>query len=536
MMYKIIKKIGIITLLFIFILQNFIYLNYSFAENLDKEVLILYEGRNYLNDKRDSVSAIEDLLGHYNSKVYSEKLSKTKSYDFSKYDIIFVLALDKDIDYKNMIEALKNCNKKIIWIGNGIEKFLKNTNYPLVFKGEVFDMVSVSYRKQGTGDMKTFNVEENRSFYKIESLSDSNNIYSVLTDGLNDIPFILESQNLTYISRLDMNEPLFYIFADYLNQILYRKLYDSDKVLISIEDVHIFSDYEELKKKADILYQNKVKFTIGLIPYVRQGESKHIASFTDSSKFIDTLKYMQDKGGSIIIHTYVHKLNNDNITISEKNKNLDNLETYFSQAVSDCMEEGLMPIGYEASHANLTENEKKRLKTMFSTAYGQLFIDEGNYIVYPFELYHTKNFNKFFPINLGYVDKNIENEFGMIESWLDKISLVDGYYGGIYFHSSTESLYVQELINILRSRGITLADPLEEDYFINTKYYQINQIEQKVTITQNELSKSDRIQNMYDELFMAITTILAITVTLFAYILRKSIYNQKKNMFKGKSR
>ena len=536
MMYKIIKKIGILTLIFIFLLQNFIYLDYSFAGDLDKEVLILYEGRNYFNDKRDSVSAIEDLLGHYHSKVYSEKLSKTKTYDFSKYDIIFILGLDKDIDYPNMIESLKNCDRKIIWIGNGIEQFLKKTNYPVVFKGEAFDIVSVSYRKQGTGDIKTFNLEEDRGFYKIESLSDSNNIYSVLTDGLSEFPLIVESQNLTYISRLDMNEPLFYIFADYLNRNLYRKLYDSDKVLISIEDVHIFSDYEELKKKVDILYQNNVKFTIGLIPYVRQGESKHIASFTDSSKFIDTLKYMQEKGGSIILHTYVHRLNDDKITISEKNKNLDNLETYFAQAVSDCMKEGLMPIGYEASHVNLTENEKKRLKTMFSSAYGQLFIDEENYIVYPFELYHTKNFNKFFPINLGYVDKNIENEFGIIESWLDKISLVDGYYGGIYFHASTDTLYIQKIINILRGRGISLADPLEEDYFINTKYYQINQTEQKITITKNNLSKSDRIQNMYDELFMAITTILAITVTLFAYILRKSIYAQKKNMFKGKTR
>lgn len=515
---------------FFFISENIV-----FAEELDKEVLILYEERNFFGDSRDSVSAIEDLLGHYKAKVYVEKLSKTKKYDFKKYDLILVIALDRDLDYPNMNESLNEYENKIIWLGNGIERFLNTNEYPLAFDEEEFNLKSVSYRRQGTGDLKTFSLGEKRGFYKVRSLSDKNKIHATLTDGMSEFPFIIESKNLIYISRVDINEPLFYIFSDYLSTILYKKVYREDTVLISIEDVHIFSDYENLKNLADLLYENNIDFIIGFIPYVRQSNSKHISAFTESKKFIETLNYMQEKGGSIVLHTYVHNITEDEIGISRENtKELENLEGYFDKAVRDCVENGLLPIGYSSSHVYLTHEERAKAKELFSSTYGQVFINEGNYIVYPFELYETPNFNKLFPINLGYVNSESEDEFDMIDSWLDKISIVDGYYAGVYFHSSTDELYMQKLIDILKLRGIITAKPLDENHTVKTRFYNIELKDNQKIINKNTLETNNKMESVYTNLFFVITLILSFTLIIFSTILRKSIKSQKENMFKGR--
>lgn len=509
-------------------------LDISFANTLNQKILILYEERNFFADKRDSIAAIQDLLGHYKVSTVTEKLSKTKNYDFKNYDIVFVVALDRNIDYPNLNEGLNNYENKIIWLGNGIQNFLSTNNYPLIYEEEGFNLNSVSYRKQGTGDLKKFSLGEKRGFYKIRSLSDNNKIKATLSDGFYEYPFIIESKNLTYISRVDINEPLFYIFADYLSTFLYKKYYSEDKILISIEDVHIFSDYQNLKDLTDILYSHNIEFTIGFIPYVRQETSRHITSFTESKQFIETLKYMQEKGGSIVLHTYVHNITEDEIRISRENtKALESIEGYFNKAVKDCVENGLFPIGYSASHAYLEKEERDLTKKIFSSSYGQVFINEGNYIVYPFELYDTKNFNQFFPINLGYVQSSEENKFGMIDLWLDKISVVEGYFGGIYFHSSTDKIYLEELINKLISRKTEFAKPLDKNHFVNTNHYNLEFKQNQKNITKNMVESKNKLERVYGNLFFAITIILTITVLLFGVILRKNLKKRKETMFKG---
>ena len=207
------------------------------------------------------------------------------------------------------------------------------------------------------------------------------------------------------------------------------------------------------------MHDNQMPFTIGLIPYIQQEGADYITSFTEVYEFVETLKYMQANGGSIILHTYVHEMNDNAVTISELEQR--DIKQFFDKAISDCLQNGLIPIGYEAPHVYLSKNEYDALKSIFSTTFGQVSITENNYIIYPYELYNTSSFNKLYPFNLGYINPNEQDAFKMMDNRLKRIELVNGFFAGINFHSSVEKSYLERLIQLLKSSSINSYDPLK---------------------------------------------------------------------------
>ncbi|MGB3365861.1 MAG: DUF2334 domain-containing protein [Acidaminobacteraceae bacterium] len=501
---------------------------------MSKNILVLYEERSFYGDSRDTVSAMEDLLGNYQSNVEETKISDLKNYDFNEFDYVFVIALDREINDEKFYEGLLNFSGKIIWFGNSIDTLIELGNYPLEYKGEVYDLLSVRYRKSTTGDEKKFSIGTKRAFYRIDSLSSENDIYSWLSDGTEEFPFIISSENLIYVSRVDINEPLFYIFSDFLNQLFYKKNNVQNQFLISIEDVHVFSDYDNLRNLADRLYSSNVPFTIGLIPYIQQEGADYITYFTEVSEFVEVLKYMQDKGGSIILHTYVHEMSEDGLEISTLEKNpLSDLDNYFDQAIGDCIDNGLIPIGYESPHSFLSEADYKKLKGIFSNAYGQIAITDGNYIIFPFEIYDTKNFNVFYPFNLGYITPLEKDSFRLIEERFDRIKLVDGYFAGVYFHNYLEPEYIDQLINILLRENVRIFNPLEESVSVKSEKYSIEILDNKIVIDDSSLVlEESKVSIFFNALSGWFRYLLLFALSIFILILFRSFTRQRKNMFK----
>ncbi|MBF4692725.1 DUF2334 domain-containing protein [Fusibacter sp. Q10-2] len=509
-----------------------ILMSLSYAEGkLEKKVLILYEERYFYGDTRDTVTAMENLLGHYQTQVVEHKISDLKSYNFEAYDFVFILALDQEIESPRFYEALAQYEGELIWLGKSVEPLIKLKKYPLMYEGEVYDLLSIRYSKALTGDEKTFSIGTKRAFYKVRSMSPENRVYAWLSDGTDEFPFIVHTGNLYYISRVDINEPLFYIFSDFLNQLFYEKHYQENHFLISIEDVHVFSDYEQLKALTDVLYKNKVPFTIGLIPFVQQEGVDYITDFTEVSAFIDVLNYMQGHGGSIVLHTYVHEMKDDTLTISKLEAR--DIKQYFDRAISECLQNGLVPIGYEAPHAFLSKEEYDALKSIFTTAFGQIAITENNYIIYPYELYDTVNFNKLYPLNLGYIDPSDKDAFKIIDERLKRIELVNGFFAGIYYHSSVETFYLESLIARLKSEGIMSYDPLQDQHAITSRDFEVNIDNGRIDINSYiETVPKSPLSLFIDRLALVFSYVLFAIFIAFVVILTRSIRKQRRNLFK----
>jgi uncharacterized protein YdaL len=141
---------------------------------------------------------------------------------------------------------------------------------------------------------------------------------AVRADG-STIPWAVKSGNLTYIgeipfSYVDGNDR-YLAFSDMLYDLLAPATATRHRAAVRIEDVGPDADPAELRAVADYLSSKKVPFTVAVYPRYRDPkgvENNGVAQdYTLASKplVVSALKYMQTKGGTLLMHGYTHQLN-----------------------------------------------------------------------------------------------------------------------------------------------------------------------------------------------------------------------------------
>ena len=510
----------------------------GFAETgLEKRVLILYESRYFYGDARDVVLVVEELLGHFQTKVDSLDINQWDAVDFSDYDVVMYMTLDKEPSHSEVLSALKAYDGQIFWLGRGIETFLTKSDYHMAYNGVLDNLMNIKYKKSLTGQDQVFNIGVQRTFYNVIPTSEHAEVDAWLSDGTYDYPFIIRDENLVFISRVDINEPLFYIFADYLGNFLDLKQYSEDEILISIEDVNVFSDYDNVKSLVDYCYEHSIPFTMGVIPEIVQEGTDYITEFDEVSEFVTLLQYAQDHGGSLVVHVLPHEVfEGDFIIYDQSDVYLtaqDALEDFINKTLNKMFKYQLYPIGYQATHANLTLENYQYLKEHFSTSVGQLNINERNVVVYPYILYNTERFNEYLPLNLGYVDPSDETTFSLIHDRLSKIGLVNGFFSGVYFHSSLKVTYLDALVRDLGEYHLSYYDAGKTSHFVSNENYEVTIEDAMVEITmikpeiqETPIEKGIRIMgNLIGYFLFGI-------FLLFLLIFMRSRYVTRKKLFK----
>ena len=326
-----------------------------------EKALILYQERNFFGDRRDSVSVIEELMGHFDVQVTESPIDKLSQQNLSLYDAIFVIALDQTIENPALTEALTAYEGRIIWLGNSVNALIEAGEYPLQYDGENYNFVTLEIQPSKALEPKTFSIGERRIFYQVSSLSDENKVYAWLSDGINRAPFIVTARNLSYVSRVDMNEPLFYIFAYFLHDVFPDKPSPANQLMVSIQDVHGFSDQENLRALADQLYELNIPFNLQLIPYFKMSGSKRLYRYDEIPQFVDTLRYMEARGGSIILEASPAELgeksiNALNLDILYKDNQLP-LKSYLEDMIHLLLRQKLQPVGVSSPHRALSDAE-----------------------------------------------------------------------------------------------------------------------------------------------------------------------------------
>ncbi len=219
--------------------------------------------------------------------------------EIDNYDYVFVMGIEGKLNKKEFIKDLKNYNKKICWIGEGIDILLQNyPKYNMGFLDSKSDITEVYYSNKeniNISKMEKFYLDSKESFTVLKPYSKEAKIYAYLSNGKDYFPYIVNEKNLWHISRIDDNSVIFYIFSDILNYIFKVDKFKEGKVFIRIEDVHPLRDINKLKAIADYLYSEDVPFMIALIPTFVDTKTGYVNSMSDQKEFIDTIKYMQEK-------------------------------------------------------------------------------------------------------------------------------------------------------------------------------------------------------------------------------------------------
>jgi hypothetical protein len=499
------------------------------------QVLIIYQERSFFGDRRDSVSVIEELLGHFEVQVTESPISRLALFDFNNFDAIFVIALDQRLETPELIEQLAHYKGQILWLGSSIDQLIEAGHYPLHYDGENYNFVTIEVMLDKGLTTRTFPIGEKRVFYQVTSLSQANTVHAWLGDGQNKAPYIIQSGNLSYVSRVDMNEPLFYIFADFLHTILPDKDTPKSKFLISIQDVHGFSDQVNLRNLADQFHENNIPFSVQLIPYVRMMGSKSITRYDEIPKFVETLRYLESKGGNLIIEAYPTDISASEIQAFNLTEIYDTadipLKSYLEENLNSLARQKLHPIGISSPHRALTDAEYLYAKAHFSTYIGHRYIEDSQLIIYPFVLSETRHFNTFYPLNLGYINPNLPESSATFEDQLYKISLVPDCFTGVFLSPDLDPKFIETLVVKATQYHLSFFDLKAEHNWIRTDYLNFDTIKDTDYISTAPELKVSPIQKFIELLSNSVLFLLAFALILFTLILRRSL-RQTNQMYK----
>ncbi|MDE3732122.1 polysaccharide deacetylase family protein [Clostridioides difficile] len=546
MMFKIFNKSLlklVVVLSIVLTISNFSLSSYAseITSSTDK-VLIIYDSKKETAYNRDILNIMRTLLGRFSSDIELLKLSNydgeiNKNY----YSHIFILGINEnsynnDKNTKNLISSLNSYKGTICWLGYGIENLLEHKKYNLDYVGKTNNIVSVNYRG------KSYNLDEHYVFNIVESKDTSNKVIGSINDTLNKYPYIINDKNLFYVSKLDLDGVLFYIFCDSLNDIFNIKTFDKGRIFVRIEDVHAFREPKNLVEIADYLSSKNIPFTIALIPAYVNPKNHKVITLSESPEIVKAIKYMQDKGGTVILHGYTHQYKKEEVSgegyefwDGKKDEPLkENMKIFVKDRVLNglrvCIENGIYPLAFEAPHYAMESEGYKELKKYFSTYMGQHQNNDKKFSTntYPYIIRDTEEFNIFIPENLGYIDPEDKFTFQNIKENLNKLSIVRGFNGGFFFHSYLNIEYLKNTIEYLEKQNIEFMNLRDFNNWVKVDEIQIRNNGDEIIVNYDkdldEITKSDTrfksISNISKVLIFIVSISVLIFVIIFIYFKR----------------
>ena len=536
MMYK---KVTIAILIVLTVLNIFPRIIYADAKK-DTSALIIYENENMFGYDENIVNHLNELLYVFNSTVSKKSINTYEKGDINKYDSIFVININNDISNDDLLEDLSNYENKIYWIGDKVENYLDySKKYSLKYDSKNNSIIKLIYKE------KEILIEGGYSF-NIISPSSTSNTLATISDGFNIYPYIINEKNLYYISRWDLENG--YIFEDSLNDFYDIKEFKEGEIFVRIEDVHPFRDTENLRKIADYLYSENVPFIIALIPTYVDSKTQTINTLDMMPEFIETIKYMQAKGGTVILHGYTHQLGEEEISGEgyefwdiENNVPIhEDMETYIrDRALSGlrlCIENGIYPLGFEAPHYAMNIDGYEVLKKYFSTYVGQFQNNNERFATstFPYIIRDSDAFNILIPENLGYVDKDDIFTIEKIKENFEKLSMVRGYTGGFFYHPYLDIDYLKECISFFKDKDVKFLDLKSMDNYVKIDDISVVSKNGKIECSydeskakpKEEISKFDTvIKDINDVVIIFITVVLGLFFVIFIIF---RIINTKK--------
>lgn len=511
MMYR---KISLFTLIITILFLN--ESNFIYCYNKEnKKTLILYETENQTLDN-NSISYLNELLYVFDKDIDKLKISNYKGNLIKRYDYIFIINIHNDIDNKKLLNDLEHFNGNIYWIGDKLENFLDYTNkYDITYEGQSSNISKLIYKNR---KIKL----NNSSVYNIVNPSRASNIIARMSDDYNEYPFIIKEKNLYYISNWDTNQS--YIFEDSINDFYNRVDFTSNKIFVEISNIGANSDYKKLRQIADYLYKKQIPFAISLIP-------------TEEEDIISVIKYMQKKGGSVI-------LNGDYFNeISKRKYDMNNdIKEYILNNLNICIKNEIYPIAFTTRYNTIDQNEYKKIQEIFSTYIGGL---ENNYEEIslnnsPYLIEYSNDFNIFIPKNLGYITNEDNMYIEKIKERFYNLSMVRGYTGGLSIDESVSINDIKDIIDYLSLQDVKFIDLKKGNNIVEIDDIKISSYKDKIIIKDNGLKQTHQkpikygfemiIKNINNIIVIFIKIVLMLFLIIFIVfrIINKNKYKRSK--------
>ncbi len=454
-MKKIVNRVLLLFILFagLFSTQHV----YSEQKN---ELLVIYSmaGEEHLRDVR----ILDTLLGQFNETYQMKAAEDVTAQEIKDAQKIIYYGTEEQ-ELADSLGQLLSEREKVFVIGDNTKQipsfsWLQDT-------GEaVIDVVTYKNIQQP--------FPEERIARKIET--DPNNVQAWGTKETEKFPIVAQYGALHYFASNSLLAPfdktLFLALQDFLT----LKRPEKTKYL-RLEDIHPMVDSNLLKKQAKYLKEKNIPYMVAVIPVYTNKSGEEIR-LKDKPKLVKTLKYIQDNGGSIILHGYKHQYRSSETgegfefwdvehdrpilqPAEEKAKVREDFSSdaeyeafyqegltferqYITNAIENGVKEltdlGIYPLAFEAPHYTMSEQGYEILAEHFSTYVGRL---QTTSITWQSEYQGIGQSQPKFlhglvvhPETLGYLDPHNPDSLTEMKAKIQTFEQLPGSYLAAFYH------------------------------------------------------------------------------------------------------
>ncbi|MGE6203890.1 DUF2334 domain-containing protein [Guptibacillus hwajinpoensis] len=429
-------------------------------------VLIIYSSKQ--GEISENIRLLDIIVGHYTSDITFKEDSDVIKEDLTGVTHLFYYGEVKKTLTNEVSRVVEDFNGTIFSIGYNTEQFEDHFDFVTQINELNIDGIS-------------FIDEDIRNIFEqtILNIELSTNTTTLMEGhaGNNAYPLLVKNKTNYYYGVTSLDG----VLPDYLSESLHEFFGVSHQEvhpgIIRLEDIHPLVDPVPLKEIAKFLFEKDIPYMIAVIPIYRDPETGEELRFSDSPELLKVLKFMQNHGGTIIMHGYSHQyrysetgegfefwdVKNDRPISVPPHKNsrektrddfsseedfqdyltdiksfeTNYIESKITKGINELVSYGLHPAAFEAPHYAISSNGYKVVSEHFSTYLGQLQISD-----YSWEMMRssptitTPSFIEgmtLLPETIGYVDENEKDPIQKMTQSIQKQQIVrDGVISGFY--------------------------------------------------------------------------------------------------------
>ncbi|MGH2376557.1 MAG: DUF2334 domain-containing protein, partial [bacterium] len=433
-------------------------------------VLVLFDGRQdpsgegYLN-----AHYIANLLGHFETQWELRHLDHYRRGDAHRYDAVFFAStVTRPRFPAGFLEDAASTRRTFVWLGRHIGELLAGG------RSEQFGFSYIDYR-----DDEDFDTVIYRNIRLPKGYPDLNlvavlagapvRVHAIAQNSDKVVyPYVLQRGSFWYFADSPFsfaNEgDRYLVFCDLLHDILGQPHAGSRRAMVRIEDVSVDQDPKDLRAIADYLYSQGIPFQVALIPIFRDPQRGLEVHLSDRRPFVEAVRYMMARGGSIVLHGVTHQYRgasgddfefwND---LAEKpvpnDGQRDALERKLELAFRECFRNGIYPIAWETPHNAASPNTYTFLKDYFTVFHERVLAAptraSEQYFPYPVR----DRYGRFVvPENLGFLPEGATDTAPLVEHARAMLAVRDGI-ATFYFHPFLKLEHLKQIVGGIRGLG-----------------------------------------------------------------------------------
>ncbi|WP_177195459.1 polysaccharide deacetylase family protein [Salibacterium qingdaonense] len=435
----------------------------------EKDVLVLYTTTD--GEVNADVRLLDMALGAFADTITFKNAADVEAGDTEGKSHIFYYGVTKETLPGRTAEVIDTFNGPVTAIG-----------YNTAGLGEGFDFVGPAICGTVTALSMPGKPDKTRQIepHELDGITIEEGT-RVIVEGLGaetEQPVIVENQGHYHVAVNSLVPPFSTYFSQVLYEIFDEEAPDDTPAFIRLEDIHPMADPEQLMDVAELLKERNIPYMMAVIPVYTHPETGEELHFSDSPKVLQAIRYMQDNGGSVVLHGYTHQFRDsetgegfefwdvehdmpiyhgqeetpdmrteadfdspeDYEAWQEENLAFEReyIEKRLTRGIQELANYGLYPLAFEAPHYTMSQNGYNVVSDYFSTYVGQVQLHDKDWrtmettpLASNPTFFHGMNL---LPETLSYVHPDDEQAVQKMMDRAHQYQVTDGGMAGGFYH------------------------------------------------------------------------------------------------------